>query len=133
MPNVLLFTLAPGRFGSRVSVGTCFDYISNAFAKTATDFFEHGCATAVFDDIVQQRRDGEVFVASGFEYQGRDAQQVGDVRSAGAFADLAGVLAGGEEQGLLETAGEGRGRFSLACHLWFGFQTDIPSRPRLPR
>jgi hypothetical protein len=41
--------------------------MSHTLAKAPPHFFEHGRTAAVFDYIVQQRRDGEIFIASRFE------------------------------------------------------------------
>jgi hypothetical protein len=48
----------------------------HAPAETATDLVEHGNAPAVFRDVVEKRCDGKIFIASRFEYQTGNAQQV---------------------------------------------------------
>ena len=45
-------------------------------------------AALVFGGVVQQRRDGFVFVAAGVEDDRGDAEEVGEVRDGGPFARL---------------------------------------------
>jgi hypothetical protein len=45
-----------------------------ALAKAAADFLKHGSAATVFDDVVQERGDGKIFITSGFEHQAGNAQ-----------------------------------------------------------
>ena len=74
-----------------VGIGAAVDYVGDALAKAAADFFQHGSASAVFDDVVQERGDGEIFVAPGFEHKRGDAHQMGDVWDRRCFARLAGM------------------------------------------
>jgi len=61
---------------------------------------------AVFDDIMQERRNGLVFVTPGFEDQGRYAQDVRDIGDVAAFARLSAVLLGGVDQGIFKAGAQ---------------------------
>ena len=99
MPDVVFFALPPGRFGIEIGIGAAVHDVSDAVAEAATNFLQHGGAATVFYDVVQERGDGKVFIASGFEHQARDTQEMCNVGYGRAFAVLAGVFAGGKQQG----------------------------------
>ncbi len=50
-----------------MGIRAAFDDMRYAFAKSAANFFQHWRATAIFNPIVQQRRDCEIFIAASFE------------------------------------------------------------------
>lgn len=56
----------------------------------------------VLDRVVEQSRDGLVFVASVFEHERRDCEQVREVGDLGALSKLAGVQGSCERHGLVE-------------------------------
>src|SRR5580700_8371606 len=74
MLEVRLFALAPRRLGSSKHVTAALHDMRHTLAETATDLVKHGDASAVFGDIVKERGDGEIFVASGLKHQTRNTE-----------------------------------------------------------
>src|SRR5580693_6186989 len=62
MRDVVFFALPPGRFGIDIGIGAAVDHVSDALAKTTTDFLQHGRAATVLDNVVQKRGDGKIFI-----------------------------------------------------------------------
>src|SRR5208283_2382645 len=116
MLEVIFLTLPPWRFGSEIRIRAAIDHMGHALAKAAADFLEHGSAAAVLDNVVQEGSDGEIFITSGFEHQGRDAQEMRHVGDGFALAALAGVLAGSEQQGALKAWAKFRRRRFVRFH-----------------
>jgi hypothetical protein len=104
MPDIVLLSPAPRWFWVQAGISTTFNHMRYPFTEAATHFLEHGSASAVFDDIVQQGGDCQVLVASGFEYQPGHSQKVGDVGCRGALAKLPGMLTMGKQQRLFKAA-----------------------------
>jgi hypothetical protein len=93
MPDVWLFALSPGWLGSCERVTAAFDDMRHTLAEAAADLVEHGNAAAVFCDVVEKRGDGEIFIASGFEYQTGHAEKMGNVGHRRALAFLTRMFA----------------------------------------
>ena len=74
--------------------------------QALADFGEHGMAAAVFDNVMEKGGDRLVFVASGFEDQGGDGHEMGDVRDGDFLTRLMRVLFGGEEEGVVKARSE---------------------------
>lgn len=67
------------------------DDLGNGLAETPPDFVKGFLSTLVLSGVVQKRTDGLILVAAMFDHDGRNADQVGDVRDRRALACLAAV------------------------------------------
>lgn len=97
MLQIIFFALPPGRLGIEIGVSASLDYMGDALPEAAANFLKHRRAATIFDNIVQECGDGQIFIASGFEHQAGHAQQMRDVRNSRGLASLSGMLAGSEE------------------------------------
>ena len=89
MRDVCFLAFEPRRFGFKIGICAAVHYVSDATAEAAADFAKHGRATAVLDDVVQERSDGKVFIASRFEHKVGNTQQMRNVRDGCSLAVLA--------------------------------------------
>jgi hypothetical protein len=108
MGEVVEFALLPRRLGLGIGVGAAFDDAGDAITETLADLGEHRVTAAVFDDVVEESGNGLVFIAPGFEDERRHGHEMGNVRYAGFFAGLGGVLFGGKDEGFVEASCEMR-------------------------
>ncbi len=95
-----------------IRIRTAVDDSSNAVAEAAPNFGAGGRAALVFDGVVKQRRDSFVFVASVFDDEPGDREQVRNVGHTGALAPLLLMELRGKDQGLFKSFGQRHGRCS---------------------
>jgi len=128
MLEVAFLTLSPWWLGIEIRIGAAVHHMSHALAKAAADLLKHGSAATVLDDVVQEGGDGKIFIASSFEHQTGDAQQMRNVGDGGALASLARVLADREEQGSLKTWAKFQCRRFLGFHWYRMFSKTMTRR-----
>src|SRR5229473_4548572 len=98
MPQVVFLACPPGRLRIEIGVSASLNDVCSTFPESPPDFFQHRRSSAVFDDIVEQSGDGEVFVASRFQHQRRHAHQVRYIWNRRGFAPLSSMHLGGEQE-----------------------------------
>jgi len=81
MLQVIFFALPPWRLGIEIGVSATFYYMSDALAEAAANFFKHRRATTILNNVMQESGDGQIFIASRFEHQTGNAQQMRNVRN----------------------------------------------------
>ena len=88
--DVGAFSFAPFPFFTRdfVRIRTAVDDMRDAAAEFFADFIEAREAALIFDGIMQQRRDDLIFTAAVLNDDGRNAEQVADIRLAFTLAAL---------------------------------------------
>jgi len=88
--DVGAFSFAPFPFfaGDFVRIRAAVDDMRNAAAEFFADFIEAREAALVFDGIMQQRRDDFIFTAAVLNDDGRNTEQVADIRLAFTLAAL---------------------------------------------
>jgi hypothetical protein len=104
--EVRLLAGAPRRLGLDVGVRAGRDDGRDDRAEAATDGGEGLRSALVLDGVVEQGGDGLVLVGPVLEDQGRDGEEVRDVRRGGALAQLLRVEPGRVDQSLLEAVGQ---------------------------
>src|SRR5580658_3593137 len=88
MAQVFRFSFQPGRLRLDVRIGAAFHDSRHAHAEFATDLAQPWLPALIFHRIMQQRRDCFVFVAAVRQHNRRDAEQMPDIRTPGAPAQL---------------------------------------------
>jgi hypothetical protein len=80
--------------------------VSDALAEFFANLVEARKTTLIFHRVVEQRRDGHFFVTSVFNHDGSDTEEVSDIRSISALAELFCVETHGIIQRLRKAAGK---------------------------
>jgi hypothetical protein len=118
----------PGRLGIGIGVRATFHDVSDPGTEEEPDFLEHWLATAIFDDVMEQRRDGKIFISASFEHESRDAHEVSNVGDCSLLALLVGVHARCIEEGFVEVWAEGRFRSPDSRFLGAALHDDFSPR-----
>ena len=117
MREVVLFTFLPRRLRRLIGIGKSIDNDGDSFAEAAPNLLARICSPRIFDGIVQQRGDGFIFRAAVFYDDGRNGEQVADVRDRRAFAGLSRMQLVSLDKRLVEARREiGTGRINALGH-----------------
>ncbi len=113
MRQVVVFTLAPGRLGCFIRVSAAIHNTRHALPKPAAHLLQGLLASLILCSVVQQGRDRLILIASVFQYQRANSQQVRDIRCQVTFASLLVVQLERVKQSLSEAFGQiGQGKIS---------------------
>ena len=73
MLEIVFLALPPRWLGIEISIGAAVDHVSYALAEAAADFSKDRDAATIFDNVVQERGDGKIFITSCFEHEAGNA------------------------------------------------------------